>query len=675
MGISPDLAGLYLGALRLALPEVKAFQDERAKGVLVLRGPEVDLEEARKLYDRLAEAWKAALPSSKEGKGKVEVFSLPKGVPPEAVEKVAAAVAGGKEGWTFSGERLVCLLGEEACASLKQALEALGPSAPEGTPSALVAWFYPVYGKDAAGVADALVRAFGEELKAEGGSVERAPGGILVKASRPMHERIHALLERIDPAEKEGKGEMRGSYRLRHAQAEKILPLLKSTYPDVQFSGEGEMVTWKGEPEKVREVGRILQEMDRPKPQVVYRVLMVTTSDDNWSAFESALNAVLRSGLQVSLGKGVGLGGVLPPDVTPGLEAALQAAESKGWGRVVLNGTLVAVDENTSKINSGGRLSFLGGGSSSGGSSGSGGSGGGNQQAQAQASGGTVDFEYGLVLEVTPTVRSDSLVLTKVKLEVTEEPDIGSAGGGVYVRLPRKKVEGEYGVPVGGVLAIGGVLSAEEHKTRRGIPILMDIPLLGALFSSETSTVRREYLMVYLIPEQLIYPPYQGREPKYESIDKEAKVPLSRELPPQAPSPLPSEGSGKAGAKGEAASPSVPSALSTPSTPSTPVPPSGEKAATGKATPSQEFKTPAPQKPQEGVPPLRYRVRLVPTPSGTLLVGLEGDAPPEAVWVNGGWARLIPLGKFHALAAPFSYGEHKVLLGGERRRAVFEPRE
>lgn len=65
----------------------------------------------------------------------------------------------------------------------------------------------------------------------------------------------------------------------------------------------------------------------------------------------------------------------------------------------------------------------------------------------------------------------------------------------------------------------------------------------------------------------------------------------------------------------------------------------------------------------------------MPTPSGTLLVGLEGDAPPEAIWVNGGWARLIPLGKFHALAASFSYGEHEVLLGGERRRAVFEPRE
>ncbi|MFL9777614.1 hypothetical protein BCU73_008115 [Vibrio cyclitrophicus] len=46
-------------------------------------------------------------------------------------------------------------------------------------------------------------------------------------------------------------------------------------------------------------------------------------------------------------------------------------------------------------------------------------------------------------------------------------------------------------------IALGGLISSEERKSVSGVPVLMDIPLLGALFRSEgTSQIKKELKVV-----------------------------------------------------------------------------------------------------------------------------------------------------------------------------------
>jgi type II secretory pathway component GspD/PulD (secretin) len=55
-------------------------------------------------------------------------------------------------------------------------------------------------------------------------------------------------------------------------------------------------------------------------------------------------------------------------------------------------------------------------------------------------------------------------------------------------------------IRAGETVVIGGLLQTSLVKDRRGIPLLMDIPLLGRLFSHTEDTQRRSELVIFLTP-------------------------------------------------------------------------------------------------------------------------------------------------------------------------------
>ena len=59
-------------------------------------------------------------------------------------------------------------------------------------------------------------------------------------------------------------------------------------------------------------------------------------------------------------------------------------------------------------------------------------------------------------------------------------------------------------VPSGQAVALGGLISTSQTKTSNGIPLLMDIPLLGQLFRSDNTIVERTELIVLVTPRVLL---------------------------------------------------------------------------------------------------------------------------------------------------------------------------
>ncbi len=110
----------------------------------------------------------------------------------------------------------------------------------------------------------------------------------------------------------------------------------------------------------------------------------------------------------------------------------------------------------------------------------------------------TVDYkETGVILEVTPRVASDDEILLELVAE-RSSADLAPSDVGVVFR--RQKAESQVLVRNGEVVVIGGLTVKEQGEVRSGVPLLMDLPLLGRLFSNRSESLTERDLLILVRP-------------------------------------------------------------------------------------------------------------------------------------------------------------------------------
>lgn len=108
-----------------------------------------------------------------------------------------------------------------------------------------------------------------------------------------------------------------------------------------------------------------------------------------------------------------------------------------------------------------------------------------------------VEFEeVGIRLHVTPVLAENKTVILKVMQEVSEVVDFFA---GVPVTDSRL-VDTRFVVNDRETIVIGGLLKERVRKDEAGVPILMDVPLIGRLFRGETTTRENVELLVFMTP-------------------------------------------------------------------------------------------------------------------------------------------------------------------------------
>ncbi|MEM6665781.1 MAG: type II and III secretion system protein family protein [Pseudomonadota bacterium] len=126
----------------------------------------------------------------------------------------------------------------------------------------------------------------------------------------------------------------------------------------------------------------------------------------------------------------------------------------------------------------------------------------------------TIEYKpFGVVLEFTPVVLSGGRISLTVKSEVSELTADGAftfRGGvtadGVSVgdlTIPALKVRRAsttIELPSGGAMGIAGLIKEETRQNINGVPGLMDLPVLGALFKSRDFQRSETELMVIVTP-------------------------------------------------------------------------------------------------------------------------------------------------------------------------------
>ncbi len=126
------------------------------------------------------------------------------------------------------------------------------------------------------------------------------------------------------------------------------------------------------------------------------------------------------------------------------------------------------------------------------------------QSQQSVTDGGvtTNSIEYkdtGVKLEVTPSVNDGGLVTLDVKQSVTDVgPEDAATGQRSFLE---RDISSRIAVRSGESVVLGGLITDNATVAKSGVPYLMDIPVLGNLFSTNTNTTKRVELLVFITPK------------------------------------------------------------------------------------------------------------------------------------------------------------------------------
>jgi pilus assembly protein CpaC len=106
--------------------------------------------------------------------------------------------------------------------------------------------------------------------------------------------------------------------------------------------------------------------------------------------------------------------------------------------------------------------------------------------------------EYGVKLDITPTVDPQGGIRATISTEVSSiDRSISSPGGPA---LLKRKTDTEFNVQAGETIVLAGLLQRESGTDVDKLPVLGDLPVLGALFRSKRYQNKETELVVFVTP-------------------------------------------------------------------------------------------------------------------------------------------------------------------------------
>lgn len=107
----------------------------------------------------------------------------------------------------------------------------------------------------------------------------------------------------------------------------------------------------------------------------------------------------------------------------------------------------------------------------------------------------------GIKLNVTPHINTGNRITMDVHPEVSDLASQATVQGGIIINTTM--ADTRVMVNDGETAVIGGLIRSNESTTKRGVPVLMDLPLLGNLFRSSSTTKQKRELLIFVTPKIL----------------------------------------------------------------------------------------------------------------------------------------------------------------------------
>ena len=360
-------------------------------------------------------------------------------------------------------------------------------------------------------------------------------GSLLIRASHATYLRALRVTQELDRKLESDESSRIHIYPLQHADATKLATTLntlvvqgnaaKPRSPASDASGKAPSITGAVQISADAETNSLLilaslrdylatktliDGLDKERPQVFLEVTILEVDLDNGEAYSGSFhlgdtvdggllfggsqqtgsktssNKALQSNLQQD-GLLVGaLGELLSTEKflgvsIPSFAALFQAIATDERIDILSNPQLMTTNNTKAKLSVGQNVPYKAGSSTAG--------------------GGVVDTisreDVEMTLEVTPHVNLGGLVRLEIELNIKE---LLPNSNNLEPTWTTRKIENTVVVADQESIAIGGLASTKETMTRSKVPLLGDLPVLGALFRSSQSSKTKSNLLVLLTP-------------------------------------------------------------------------------------------------------------------------------------------------------------------------------
>lgn len=361
---------------------------------------------------------------------------------------------------------------------------------------------------------------------------------LILRGDEAFRDKMRELIAKLDqPSSTGGKTKV---IRLKHAEAKDLAELLKGLMGDITNEGakaQGQQKTEasvyadeslnalvvRAEPSVIQELEGIVEQLDVRRAQVLIEAAIVEISDENanslgiqWAMYDKgasipgALTSFSSAGLTTAnvlgaliakdnssdgsldasslAGVGDGLTFGVGKESNSGVSwgALVQALEGDTSANVLSTPKVITMDNQESSIIVGENIPIITGKSTSTGA-------------------GTADpfttierQDVGIKLIVTPSISEGDLVRLEIEQEISNVK--GSTAGAADITTTKRQIKTNVLADNGETIVLGGLISDNVIMSESKVPLLGDIPWLGALFRSEKATISKQNLVVFLRP-------------------------------------------------------------------------------------------------------------------------------------------------------------------------------
>jgi type II secretory pathway component GspD/PulD (secretin) len=365
--------------------------------------------------------------------------------------------------------------------------------APPPQAEATVRKLYPLRFADAEKVAPFLAR------EVPGIVVQTVPGQpvLSVRGTAKQLSEVESLLAQIDRAPEQGPPIFQRTFQLSNAKAKDLAQVLQEALkakaaPSAQGQGQSGNPTptatvvadertntliVTGTAEDLALVEGLIPRLDQAVPQVNLRVRIQEVQSNltrslglKWNTISggNVVASILDSGLSLIFDSTRSLAAL-------NIVATLDALQRQGLSRALRDVNQTVLNNQTARLQSG--ETFL-------------------IRRVVENRVERVPFDIGIIVEVTPQITADGQILLNIRAEVSGNVQRNPVDGDVD-RFTKQVVTTTLRVRDGQTVVLGGLTSQENTQTVQGVPLLMDIPLIGELFKQRTGeTTDRELLVV-----------------------------------------------------------------------------------------------------------------------------------------------------------------------------------
>jgi general secretion pathway protein D len=368
---------------------------------------------------------------------------------------------------------------------------------------------------------------------------------VIVSGERQARERVVALVQRLD-AELESQGNTR-VYYLKYAKAEDLVKVLqgvsasiaaevqggtqaqgartasKSRDVSIEAHAESNSLVITAQPDVMRSLEDVIRQVDIRRAQVLVEAIIVEVADNaganlgvQWISAQGGMtqfnngvvpvsaiaagaaaartvkgNTVIidgqttvnpdQDGNYEPLAKALGgVTGMMLGVVKNDWGAILQAVTTDSNSNILATPSLTTLDNQESSFIVGEEVPV--------------------KTTTSPGSGGTNPFttldriEVGIKLKVTPQINEGNAV------KLTIEQEVSGRNGDIEGNpiIAKREIKTTVLADNGATVVLGGLIDEDVQQSESKVPLLGDIPVLGALFRSTSSSKRKRNLMIFI---------------------------------------------------------------------------------------------------------------------------------------------------------------------------------